>query len=292
MGRVIVATSSYKWNDYIVEYIEHYLSLGFDAVYIFDDSPDDYLHLKDFEDIQNFVKLEKVFIFDKNTVSLTYSKISQMNFYNWVYNNVKFDWLACFDTDEFLELVDEDDIHKFLNKERFCDVDTILFSWMFYTDNNHFYKTPGKIQERFTEPWNNWNKPSTHTKFIIKSNIPDMKINSPHCPGIEMSKNLKIMTASGYILDKPMIRLSPKIRPTYDSAYIKHYWTLSMEEFFMKLSYGRNDIPKDNPEHYREISSYYMCNYPTPEREHMLREFMQKYKQLGYPLRYRKDEVE
>ena len=281
----IVAVSVYKWNNYITEYIDWYINkLKFDEIHIYNDSPDSYPDFIEIPYIDRLIKAGYVFVYDKYDIKKTYHTITQLNFYNWIYHNIDFDWCVCFDSDEFLYLTEDDNISCFFQRNQFADADCILLFWQYYTDNNNFFKSEKPVNERFTEKWSNLSK---HTKCIVHKNVSDFCLKSPHCLGFEMPYMPKVVLPSGRVLDKAYAPLPNGFvsAEEYRLGYLKHFYTMSMEEYFIKVTNGRNDLPKTHPEYYRKINSYYLCNVRTQERDEMLHKFYEKYLAMGYNLK-------
>lgn len=281
----IVAVSVYKWNDYIVEYVDWYLNkLKFDEVHIYDDSPEDWPDFTEIPYIDKQMKSKRVIVYDKYDITHQYNSISQMNFFNWIYYNIDFDWCACFDSDEFLYLTEDDSICSFLQREQFVNADCVLLFWQFYTDNNNFFKSEEPVNDRFTEKWPYL---SSHTKCIVHKNISDFYLKSSHCLGFDMPYMPKVVLPSGKVLDKAYAPFPEQYvsAEEYKLGYLKHFYTMSMEEYFIKIINGRNDMPETNPNYYRKVNSYYMCNYKTSERDEMLYKFYEKYLTMGYNLK-------
>lgn len=221
---------------YIVEWIEYYLNLGFDKVYIYNND-------------DNQLKL-KILIGDKykeKVIVIDYSgkKSFQISLYNEIINTLNYKWCAIFDCDEFLELRQHNNIKEYLNEVP-DDITSILFSWLCYgTCGNKKYK-PGKIFENYPIP----KYPIDELIDITKSKTPNVNIKSmhkkvnykrtiinPHCciEGVfclnNFDRNVSKLESFYYALQKV----------NYDYAILHHFFTRSKDEYFNKKIKSRPD---------------------------------------------------
>ena len=106
IDKYLVFTCARNENDYIVEWVEHYLKMGFDKIIICDNNSDNAIETI----LKKYIEEGTVEIFDfRNCSSFqvqTYSIFAR-------YGNYK--WCAYFDCDEFLELNCYSNIKEFLD---------------------------------------------------------------------------------------------------------------------------------------------------------------------------------
>lgn len=134
-------------NNYIREWVEHYLNLGVSKVVIWDngrgseESPRDLLKDLTEDGTVNVLDARDAENCQKEAYQQCY------NFYSKAYN-----WLMFFDVDEFLELEHFDKINDFLGQKCFDKVNLIRVGWKHFTDsglvkveNSNYSRT------RFTE---------------------------------------------------------------------------------------------------------------------------------------------
>ena len=118
---IAIATNE---DHYIQEWIDYYLHLGFDDIYIVQDNgwkaninADNRVHLSDAEDY---------LVFEDYQNDL-YSKFFKQNY-------KKYDYIAVFDVDEFLVLKTAKRIDEFLNN--YSSIPSVCFHWRMFGDNN------------------------------------------------------------------------------------------------------------------------------------------------------------
>lgn len=209
-------------NQYAVEYVEHYKKLGFDKIFIYDNNHDGE---ERFEDVlQTFIDdgfVEVIDFRDKET--------AQLSAYNDCYSRYgnDYDWIAFFDFDEFLTLVEDKDIKAYLGK--FDGFDCIKVNWMMYTDNGLVVNDKRPLMDRFVTPMEydkcvGYGFPeNNHVKSIVRGRIGGFRwTGTPHTPNI----NIRYCTSSGKECDG-----SPFQEYDFTKAYIKHFMTKTIDEW-------------------------------------------------------------
>ena len=247
--------------NYINEWVNHYLGLGFDKVIIADNNHD--------EDGEN---LGIMFKDNPNVIVEDYrNKVGyQMKCYTELYAKYKdeFNWIAFFDVDEFLE-VRNNDIKDYLKDK--SDFDCVMINWLCFGDNNQIeadYSRP--MQERFTQPCPvdikvQYNfAENFHIKSILKGGLENATFGgNPHC----CDTPLKCCNASGI-----QVNNMPWQAIDYRQAFIKHYVTKSLEEYYTnKMRRGTGD--RDYQTFLKFYADrYFRYNQPTQEKLDWLKE--------------------
>ena len=139
--KVLLYLISKNDENYILEWVEHYINIGINHIIIYNNSIiDNYTNiLKDYIN-KNIVTIDdcvlnKPFINNdtcieyKNAQSYVYNKC-----YNENYNN--YDYICFFDSDEFLIFEKFTNINDFLSQDIFNNYDCIRICWKIYDDNN------------------------------------------------------------------------------------------------------------------------------------------------------------
>ena len=130
-----------------------------------------------------------------------------------------------------------------------------------YGDNNLIKYDNRTMIERFTNPSKKWNL----GKSIVRTNIPKLIISSAHIIGI----NTK------YFCDSNGKRIIPKSYyhfevPDKPEAYIKHFYTKTVEEFCSKIIKGDVHFHKSHPLHLNvlnnKIEIFFIFNSITYEK--------------------------
>ncbi len=222
---------------YIREFVEHYLSLGFTKVIIYDNN---------FGDEERYDNVLKDYI-DQDCVEIVDFR-DRVQAQNAAYNDCyakrknEFDWILFADADEFLILNKHHTIDEFLQDKK--DYECVLVNWQTMTDNNLIYYENKPLMERFTEqiPFDKCvqyakTPENAHVKSLIKGGLPFICFYSnPHC----VVNPIKCCNADG-----KSCNLSPFQNITWETAYLRHFTTKSAEEYCEKLRRGVPDRSYD-----------------------------------------------
>lgn len=259
---IVVCCIAKHENDYITEWVNHYINLGFDYIYIFDNNEDNYPDLKSIPEIQKNLN-KKVFI-----EKFKDTNQPQLKAYEFFYNTKNFDWVGYFDCDEFLFLKKHKDIHEYINDFN-INTQLIFIPWCFYTDNNLLYKSDKPVLERFTEKSLKTAKyDKILCKCICKKGIKNIYFANPHNVYTKISSDPILYCYHGGNFNKV---LNDVIQiPDYTYAVLNHYYTKSTEEFIQKVKRGLADHPEGTK---RNINDYWEVNVKTPAKIKMLNEF-------------------
>lgn len=213
-------------NEYLIEFLEHHLNLGFDHIYIYDNNSTIPVSetIKELPSaMQSKISVELYSFTDNNSF--------QLGCYQKWFNEHReeTDWVAVIDTDELIELRKAKTISEFLNNFD-DDVATVQLHWENYNANGHATKTVGTMEERFTTI-----KPLPVLPRTVKSIH-----RTAYITGID--------THWGYIYyGKKVDALGKEItygedrEPKKDAdaiAVVKHYFTKSYEEWVNKMNRG------------------------------------------------------
>ena len=246
-------------NQYAVEYVEYYKSIGFDKIFIYDNNHDGEEHFEDV--LQSYIDDGFVTVIDFRN-----KEAAQLLAYNDCYSKYEneYDWIAFFDFDEFLTLVKDKDIKSYLS--RFDGFQGVKINWMVYTDNN-LIKSDGRgVLERFTTPME-YDKCVTykfpenyHAKSILRTRNGFVWNGTPH----------NINGAKYADSDGNETNDSPFQKYSYESAYIKHFTTKTIEEFIngkYKKGTADRDIKSFKNTTYGSIDSFFKVNERTKEKD-------------------------
>ena len=226
--KILLCTVAKDENKYILEFIHHYRNMNFNKIIIYDNNEINGENfsdiLKDYIEI-NFVKIINIRGFQR----------PQIKAYNhcYKYNKYDYEWIAFFDIDEFLFLLNYTFINDFLSSNVFKNCQSIIINWKYYGDNDKLYYEPKPLRERFVKPVNITEEIMkirfiySAAKTIVRGGLNLIWGHFPH-----YFKNTVNCRPNGNILED---YLSP---PDYSKAYIKHYTTKSTEEFIEKLNKG------------------------------------------------------
>ena len=229
--KYIVCTCARGENDYIVEYVEHYLNLDFDKIIICDNNDDDSIETV----LKKYIEAGTVEIFNCRGFNSF-----QVQFYSMFCTEGNYKWCAYFDADEFLELGIYTSIKLFLETVPPED-DSISFNWLVYGTNGIKHKAPGRIQDRFKEPVRPvvMFKENVFIKSILRGGpkrFENCWFNGSHIP--TCSNPVRYNIGGSKIVDYGVHTHSPM---RYKCGYLKHYYTKSFDEWIKKASRGWPD---------------------------------------------------
>jgi hypothetical protein len=260
--KVCMCAIGKKENPYAKEFVNHYINLGYNQIYIYDNNdPND----EKFEDV-----LKK---------EISYNLVNIINYrgYRGKANKPQFDayqdcydkysgicdWISFYDFDEFLVLKDHETIQEFLDQEKFSECINVKINWLTYSDNELIHYEDKPVQERFTTslPKDNENR---HIKSTVRGHLKSnywSKLWNPH----SSLGNFTSCIPTGEKTDAN----SPFHTPwNFEGAYIKHYVTKSLEEYLGKIRRGRSDLKVTINNKYwkKKFKFYFERNKKTKEK--------------------------
>lgn len=208
----VVCAIALNEEPYIDEWIRYNLLLGFNHIYIYDNSDN------------NSLKDKKS---DKVTIIHFPGSLKQIPAYNTfteTYKN-KHKWAAFIDCDEFIVLKKHKSIMDFLNDYDKCE--SVALNWkMFGTSNEKEYKDePVTSRFRYCS-----NKINHYVKSISKLH----KINTHLCP-----HHPELKTSNHFDTNRNIVNAAINNNGDDRIACIHHYWTKSEDEFRKKILRGR-----------------------------------------------------
>lgn len=247
---IAICTIAKDENKYILEFIQHYENLGVKKIFLYDNNN---------INGETFDSILKKYILNKFVQIINYrgKYKPQRKAYGDCYKNNKYlyDWIAFYDIDEYLHIINYENINDFLSLPRFKKCSSLIINWKYYGDNNNLYYKPKPLKERFTKPFYFSKKQKNKNKLLYgasKSIVRGgLNITWAHFP--HFLKNKNICRPNGNIIKTPLSR------PQYSIAYIKHFVTKSTEEYADKLIKGTVNSKQANTNKLkiRRIKKYY-----------------------------------
>lgn len=263
--KVYVCALAKNEHLYINEWVNHYVKLGVDKIFIFDNDDKGSKYIGDFIERKDKVRII-------NARGLHWNNI-QHDFYTNFYNNEKnnFDWCLFCDIDEFL--VGTNDIKKFLSKPIFNIYEQIRVKWNLFGDDNLIERDTSKpVMESFHKVLDSslcWDlsRPSTlqrQAKCIVKGHLNGIRFDSAHFA----NRGIKLL-CSCLPSGKPC-NSDVSIKEDYskETLFLNHYMTKSLSEFInqkMKRTdavFGKRVI---------DMNYYWRINEKTKEKEDYLK---------------------
>lgn len=242
--KYLVVACAKNENEYIREWIQHYLNLNFDKIIICDNNDDDSL----LGVISDYIEQGAVEVFDCRGLSSF-----QVQFYSMFCTEGNYEWCGYFDCDEFLELGLYSDIKEYLKtkENEIC----VSFNWMVYGSNGERFKREGLIQERFKYPVSPISlfTENCFVKSIVRGGdtfSTGCWFNGSHLP---ITTPMYRHNIGGYFWkENDSHQVFP---PRYKEGYIKHYYTKSFEEWCNKSRRGWPDGTEN-----LNLSKFFVCN--------------------------------
>lgn len=269
----IVAVICKNEQEYIKDFVEYHLNLGFDKIIVADNNDEGNTSIEDA--LKELIDSNKV-----ELVNLRGKNFQQRYFYDNICNNRTYEWCACIDCDEYLTFNKDCGITNikdfFKGKENW---DICKVNWMVYGDNELIHKGEGTVDERFKEPkpmdfkYNYSFPENRHIKSIIHKTIKG-KVNfvptTPHSPKDRLFKSYSPNGEKA-----PTGPFVPKI--DHSILYIRHFFTKSIEEWVkykMHRGYADWNAKKENT---YKLSAFFKYNNKTPEKLEYLKSIGIKY---------------
>lgn len=245
-------------NKYIREWVEYHLKLGFNKIYINDNNDIDGERLDDvLSDLINDGKIQIIdvrgrimYMFEAfNTTYELYGK--------------HHDWMAFYDCDEFLELVQDRTIQEFISSKRFYNYDAIHVNWRMYGDNGLVKYEDKPVVERFPKPLpDNFSLfgavENRLSKTIIRTGL-NISFFHPHFPQGDYIS----CTADGKEMENGC--WTPQYN--FEYAYLKHYRTKTVEEFVSKIKRGYADLDDEGAANLLSRNVFFRYNEYTLEKD-------------------------
>lgn len=254
--KTALCTIAREENLYVKEFIEYYLKLGVDHIFIYDDNDDNSEKIIDALD-KKFIK--NVSIFETKKYNIDNQSHAFTECYKSNYD--KFDWFLMLDVDEYLYIVNNT-LKGYLSLKRFNKCDFIKINWVIATDNDHLYYEPKPLFERFKPPYIK----SDYIKSLIRGNISGLKY-SVHSPYMSPERNITCNNVGKRIYYKKMD--FENIRPiNIKLAYIIHFSDKSTEELIKKIKRGYRNWLKERTSKFvmNKPNIYFSYNKITPEK--------------------------
>lgn len=215
---------------YLLEWVAHYRVLGFNDIFIYDNGSTDatprvLAALERKEIIHHVSWPDKPHV--NRQVSAYDDAISRFGHF--------LDWVAFFDSDEFLVLHLDADIQEFLR--RYSGENGVAINWRVFGSGGRKARTRGLVVERFCHAAFGERSTNRCVKVIVR-------------PRVVAKCNVHIAHLSaGTIVDTAGLDIMPSLqgfgihsRVVYDIAQLNHYILKSREEWDIKRARGRGAV--------------------------------------------------
>ena len=218
-NKAVVCNIQKKEDAYIDEWVDYHLAIGFEMIYIYDNTDNNDLRNwgnKRFLDgvrVKHFPGIKKQVLADSACAKRAEKDGAT--------------WAAFFDIDEFLLLKKNENINEFL-VEYGLSKGAIGINWLTVGTSNKTKYEPKPVTLRFQYTVPQW-RGNIHIKSIAR--VKEIKtFQSPHY-AIFIDKTTKTIDTNGYTINGPFNR-----NMTTDIAVLYHYRYKSKEEFIARKS--------------------------------------------------------
>lgn len=242
-------------NRYIKEWVEHYKSINVDNVIIYDNNDINSERVSDV--VKNYI--DDGFVIVETCFGKRQYQCSAYSDCIKKYSG-KFDWIAFFDADEFLDIKD---IKGFLNQDKFKGFSCIRIPWKLFNDSN-IIETKGDYSIRKFIDF----KYCRQCKSIIKPYNFIGATMSPHGP-----LNVNACDPNGEICMTSNEFISKTIQNKKYDVWLNHYMLKTIEEyvnFKMKRLYP--DQSEVSAKNILQVERFFMLNELTPDKTKWLKE--------------------
>lgn len=251
-----ICTIAKNEEEYLEEWIEHHLKIGFDVIYFYDNN--DLKNNSQYNILKKYID-KGVVIYNDVRGKIKYQVPAYNDFYNKYGNNIYY--AAMIDIDEFIVFNPNQHIQDIKTLLRKTNKNYYHLSWKMFGDNDLVYKDKRPVMERFTTPLPDnkciqYNFPENrHVKSIIKGGLNN--ITFTHC---------HLVTCDEKCFRPDLHRVNgnnPFMDPDYSICYIKHFYTKTAEEWKEKM---RRRTATTNKLKYN-TEMFFKINKKTKEKE-------------------------
>lgn len=265
--RIVVCAMAKNEHKYINEWVNHYLKLGFDKIYLYDNDDIDKPYIGDYITVKSRVKIIDVRGQKKEKL--------QQEIYTKFYNTYKkdFEWCLFCDIDEYL--VGIKSVHEWLEKPIYRNAYQIRVMWKLFGDDNLIDRDRTKtLIETLVKPVSkslNRNlidigNLEIQGKAIVRGDMENVLFGSPHFASFRKRDNVipSILPSGKLCWSKVVI----KEDYTRETIYLNHYMTKTLSEF-VEQKLNRNDAVYNQS---IPLSYYWRINEKNDEKINWLKE--------------------
>ena len=272
--KVCLCVMGKEENIYAKEFINHYKKLGYNHIFLYDNNN---INGEKFEDVlkeeisEGFVSIIN-FRGKKGKIGKVGGIQLEIYYHCYQYNNKKYDWLSFFDFDEFLVIKPKNQtIQNFLSNKRYNNCDTIKINFLYYTDNGRLYYSNKSVQERFKVPlYKHYG--NKVIKSTIRGNLKQNYWKKSFCAHTSLMK-YKTCDSRGNLTKYN----SYIIKANFSYAYLKHYYTKSVEEYCRKIQRGEafyNSMKFTKNRIIFKIMRYFSFNKKTKKKMELFKKIL------------------
>ena len=261
---IVVCAMAKNEHRYINDWVNWYLKLGFDKIYIYDNDEISSPKLENY--IENKDKIEIINIRGVHKEKL------QHEVYTTFYNTHKFDWCLFCDVDEFLTGVKN--IHYLLEQPIYRKALQIRIMWKLFGDDNLITRDmslpvysvfKNEVKSSLMRDLVTKGNLEYQGKAMVRGGLQNVIIRSPHFASIKTRDNVipSILPSGKPSWSKVVITEDYR----RETIYLNHYMTKSLSEF-VEQKLNRNDAVYNQA---LTLDYFWRINKKTPEKLEWLR---------------------
>lgn len=255
--QVVVCAMAKNEHKYINEWVNHYVNIGVDKIYIYDNDELNAPFIGDFIDRKDKVEIINI----RGIVK----KHLQHDIYTTFYNTHNFNWCLFCDIDEFLMGVRN--IKLWL--AQYKNVYQIRVKWRLFGDDGKITRDMNKsVVSSFTKViTKSLNRDLIHIgtlenqgKMIVRGNMGNVVIKSPHFASFVTRDNIipSVLPSGKRCFSKVVIREDY----SKETIYLNHYMTKSLSEFLEQKMNRTDAVYGDNI----KLNYFWRINKKTQEK--------------------------
>ena len=258
--KVVVCAIAKNEEQYVNEWLRHYLSIGVDHFYIYDNNDERNLIDAIDEQCKPFTTIIPIHgRRDRHVQHRVYEEF-------YTKYGKEFDWCLFIDLDEFL--VGTSDVKKLLQNKAYQPYAQIRVVWQLFGDGGLLRRNEdAALLSTITQPAPFVEGLSTQGKCIVRGNLPGVRCRSAHC----------LYDRTGHVLRQCMISGRPAGEHTYDlgnlafneTVRLNHYMTKTLPEFVRQKLNRSDAVFVDKT---LALDYFWRLNEKTPEKLAWLKE--------------------
>jgi len=258
--KVLLCAISKNDEEYILEWVNHYLSIGITHIIIYNNSiVDNYSDILKQYINDNLVTVDNC-VLNKEFINKEKNFNAQTYVYTKCYNEnyMNYDFICFFDMDEFIEFENKrTNIISFLHNKNFDKFNVIRLCWKIYDDNNIIVPKTFSVNQFLTPSKNTYQ--NRVCKSILRTNI-DMKNKKISAHGVY---NILSCDALGNLCwnkeGHDNIFIGEK--PILHKCWLNHYRYKTIYEYINKMKL----MNESNLSEYT-LDYFFTYNEKTPEK--------------------------
>jgi hypothetical protein len=221
---------------YLQEWVDYNIGLGFDLIYIYDNS--------DSHELKQWKTEQPPNIRVSHLPGISMQTEAYRQCAKTLLAEGKHKWAAFFDVDEFLVLRRHDSIVSFLKE--YLIVGALGISWIYMGSSNRTIYEPMPVSYRFNLRVGNHTNMHIKTIAVLSSINIDGKF---HCHYLPLKRRFRTMDTNGKKIKGPFNRNGPE-----NVAALYHFFSKSNKEFVLKRIRGRADTVKFDKSYYETLN--------------------------------------